>query len=307
MDVLRRDTIRCVTSLAVFLFITLIATNEPSAFPAIDAAMLERAEQNAASTLKAIETSLKRDPKFRELYSAHFNLRFDCTEREARGLMSLLERTYADLSKQFSAKADDPVFVGKLLVVVISDRTEFEKLVADFEEFTPPRELIGLYRGRDDGGGYLFVCLPQTGPTTAPADARLALSAMAARELSLAFLSRFKGVGELPPWLGRGIACLMQQQLVPEIRVDNSAAKMLASANFELDYLFEPEVPENRQFDAAAASMVKMLADRDKAALGRMIESLKRGVKQEDALGREFALDQNELIKEWRKYLQTRP
>lgn len=278
-----------------------------SAFPAVDAATVEKAEQNAASTLKAVETSLKRDPKFRELSSAHFNLRFDCTDREARGLMSLLERTYGELSKQFNAKADDPVFVGKLLVVIISNRAEFEKVVADFEEFIPPREIVGLYRGRDDGGGYLFVCLPQTGPTTAPADARLALSAMAARELSLAFLSRFKGAGDLPPWLGRGIACLMQQQLVPQIRVDNSAAKMLASANFELDYLFEPEVPENRQFDAAAASIVKMLADRDKPALGRMIESLKRGVRPDDALAREFAMDQNELIKEWRKYLQTRP
>jgi len=291
----------------------LAAPPNPSPFAPVDDGRATEATNAVRSTAKKAIDQLKlKFPtfKFVEKETPHFLIYADWPGREMTGLATQLEQSYTAVGKQFGVKAkDDAIFVGKMLVFAVTDREVFSKLCEDFDDVHPADDVPGYFRPHADGSGHLFVCRPAVAEDASDIDldrARDRFAAMLARELTLAFLDRYANKAELPGWLNRGIATLVQRSLVPGERIDPGAARYLASSNFDLTIIFDPELPAGPHFDAAAMSLVEMLLEQDRDAFINMLHLLKNGARGETALEKSFHLTYLQAAEQWRRHIQTR-
>lgn len=241
----------------------------------------------------------------------HFTISADLPVEQIRGLRPALEGSYERVARLFGVQADEDVLVGKVLVIATTTRQDFALLAQQLDEAYPPESTAGYLRVHKEGSAHLLLLVQPIPSGTAGDAARAEWSAMLAREMTIAFLSRYRadtpGNTPLPAWATRGIAMLVQQSLVPERRIDPSLVKYLASSDFELSMIFDPEAPQGDTFDAAAYSLVGMLVGRDRNAFVRLLDELRAGASAEAAIKTAFGVDLASLTDQWRHHIQTSP
>jgi hypothetical protein len=294
--------------------------DEPSPFPEIAPA----AHDGALETLHATAKSLAegRQLKMRAEFESPLLIYTDWPENEPPALHRQLARTYASIVKRLGGATGQNVFRGALLVLAVKDRKSFDDLAGDMELPGRDPDDLGTFIGRSDGLVLAVVCRPSLpedvkATTSARRDLQHRWSASCARVVSAAVVfrmyapldaeSRGDRKADDAPWLERGLSVMIQHDLVPPRPVELQYLRDLANVRteFDLNRLFEQELPHSALVDAATANLVRMLNESNPRGPSTMLRRVREGASGEAALRATYRVDYEQLVERWRKYLQT--
>lgn len=292
-------------------------TGRPSAsFPEIAPAEHERAL--AALREAAAAVMAGRQLQLAEIDAEPFLIFTDWPMADVGPLRAQLARAYAALSRRLGAARGQNVFHGRLLVLALQGQEAFGAVVEDLGLAPRNAADLGVFAGRSDGLALIVLARPapradQRDSAAARRDLQSRWSSAVARTMAAAVVFRLhapadgRPPADLPPWLARGLAAMLQHDLVPPRPQDVQAVRAAANAGAEFDVslLFGDELPGSDFIDAAAASLVRTLAERDRAALDALVRRCRNGQSAEAALRDTFGFDYEGLIERWRKHLQT--
>jgi hypothetical protein len=281
----------------------LILTGAAPATRPIDKFVKPTDEQNAKAIDRAkrladdVEKSL--DIELTDLETAHFLIFTDWEVREHAFLKTASESAYAAVAKQFELSPKDNVFVGKVSIYMFAGKEAFRKYAREYDQYPAGDDLIGYYSPHDDGSGHLAMYKPEIDPQRQN-QPRQQWAYVMTRELSRAFVSRYRTDANLPVWLEEGIAESIAQSLFPSATI-RYQARLFAQAGDAMENIFEAEARPTKAFDSAVWSMTQfLLTDRKKFI--RYVDAIKDGEDPQNSLQGIYGFDFPGFLKAWRVY-----
>lgn len=275
----------------------------------------------AVAALRALATTLAdaRGLTLSDTDAAPFLIYSDWPKGDVPALRAQLSQAYREAARRLGARRGQNVFAGRLLVLAVRDRETFGRVVEDLEAPLNTPDDLAAFAGRSDGLAVVVLCRPEvaTGqPDSGAARRELQHRWLSATTRVMCAAAVFRlhrpagdpdGAAELPPWLGRGLATMIQHDIAPPRPQETQYLRDLANVGnrFDLELLFADELPAGPFIDAAAASVVRLLARRDRSALDGLLRRCRNGQRPEAALQDTFGWDYEGLLTAWRKHLQT--
>jgi len=258
---------------------------------------LDRAHKLADDVQTALDLQLT------TIETSHFLIFTDWDAREHGFLKTASESAYATVAKQFDLSPKDNVFVGKVSIYMFATKESFQKYAREYDQYPAGDDLIGYYGAHDDGSGHLAMYKPELDPQRQNPP-RQQWAYVMTRELSRAFLSRYRTDANLPVWLEEGIAETVAQSLFPSATI-RAQAKLFAQAGDDFDYIFKAEARPTKFFDPAVWSMTQLLLT-DRKKFITYIDALKDGEDPQNALQGIYGFDYPGFLKAWRGYAMSK-
>lgn len=228
----------------------------------------------------------------------HFLLVSNIPQQQIAPYVASLDRMYDFMCQLYGVKRTHKVFLGgKAPIFAFLDREQFEA----FEEryFPEAKETI-----RTLGNVYGLSHLNKNGEVTIacfrgndPND----FGQMLVHETSHGFIHRYKTKAQLPNWIDEGMADLIGAEMVPASTVvRNREAKAIQELGQRrsLGGMLKAERIEGWQY-GVASNLNRFMLQSNRQSYVRFIESLKDGMKWEEALKDAYRATPDELLAEY--------
>jgi len=281
----------------------IVAGAGPATRP-IDRFVKRTDEQNTKAIAQgkkvAAEVQKSLSLKFEELETAHFIIHTDWDKREHAFLKQASESACSTVARQFELSPKDSVFVGKLSIYMFSKKEDFRKYAREYDQYPAGDDLIGYYSAHGDGSGHLAIYKPEvdTQRQTPPLQQ---WAYVMTRELTRAFIDRYRSDANLPVWLSEGIAESVAQSVYPSSTI-RYQAKVISQHDGDFDFIFKAEARPTKTFDPAVWSMTQMLISRDRRKFVQYIDALKDGEDPQNALEGIYGFNYEGFVKAWKVY-----
>lgn len=261
-----------------------------------------KANEQARKVAAEVETFLETD--FTEISTEHFLIFTDWDKPEQRFLKDNCEAAYRTVAKQFNLKGSDKVFVGKMGVFMFVTKESFLKYAREYDEYPAGEDLIGYYSLHADGSGHLAMYRPVPERNTrTPPEQEWAY--VMARELTKAFVDRYRTPEQLPVWLSEGIAEVVAQSLFPSPQ-RRFIARILSTHDDDYQFIFEANARPIKAFDPLVHTLTQMLIDIDRKKFVELVNAIKDGEDPEAALQGLFGYDYPAVVKAWKEHMGKR-
>lgn len=248
-------------------------------------------------------------PKTHTIETKHFIIYSAWSRSNDKKLASIYERLYRTLCKQFNIPKEHNIWIGKFPVFAFWKRHNFTNFCAD---------VVGIPTFRTDraagfmgqNGEYRFVVLgPVKNGNMSKTSARNWFFELLVHESTHAFLSRYVSSIHVVSWLNEGIAETITADLLPESRAALYLRKIHTNLkgirNDEFMLFFEARnIPMNAESYGTAQSLVRFLVKNGKKKFIRMIQEIKRGSTDAQALKSVYGMTYQSLLNKWKRKIR---
>lgn len=282
--------------MAAIVSICLLADPAPRFKPATPE-LVKQSTERAGKIADEASTELK--VKLNRFESAHFLVFTDWDRREEEFLKSSLEAAHTSVAKVFDVPVTDDVFVGKLPVYVFNDMVSFQTFAREYGYEAAPDSMIGYFVGSADGTGHIGLRKPVKDARVR--DPQRAFARVLLQQVTRAFVARYRTNETLPRWLDEGIGLVVADEKFPDPQ-SRTIARTAADLPLPFELVFADEMPGFPDAYPVMQSMVALLISTDRAKFLAMIDDLKQGKQQRDALMEHFGWTTDDLVREWKKF-----
>ncbi len=251
--------------------------------------------KRAAEWAERIRTTIT--PKLHLIETDHFLIYSTWDRGSDGGLKRSCEGMYAALCKQFAIPATENIWVGKCPVYVFWQRENYQKFaleVSGVAKDNPSMLDAGGYQHGDGRGGCYIVLVNRRNRTQ--------FHSTLVHEGSHAFLGRYRTNRYIDTWINEGVAEYMAAEVVPgswERRLYIRTTKKILEDKTDISFIFEGWSLDSRNY-GLAQSLVRYLIARDTKAFIQLIELIKQGKSDDEALKTAYDLTKEQLAKDWR-------
>jgi hypothetical protein len=241
--------------------------------------------------------------KFGTIETPHFLVFTDWDKREYDFLKTNVEGAYTTVSRQFEIPTSDNVFIGKLPVFMFASHDDFKKYANQIDEFDVPENVAGYYMGNTKGFGHMAMWKPdvqKAGGNVREAEKRWAYTLT--HEFTHAFVARYRSNGFVPRWLNEGLAEVVASRQFPRPLVYPTVREE-ARKRKSIQPLFEQKSLLQADDYPVVQTVVEAMLAGDSRAFLRFFNDIKDGMKPDEALQKEYKVDNKGLEAAWRKYL----
>jgi hypothetical protein len=243
--------------------------------------------------------------KFGTIETPHFLVFTDWDKREYDFLKTNVEGAYTTVSRQFEIPTSDNVFIGKLPVFMFASHDDFKKYAKEIDQFDVPENVAGYYSGNTRGFGHMAMWKPdvqKAGGNVLEAEKRWAYTLT--HEFTHAFVARYRTNGFVPRWLNEGLAEVVASRQFPRSGV-HVFAREEARKRKSLQPLFQEKSLLQADDYPVAQTVVEAMLVGDNRAFLRYFNDIKDGMKPDEALQKEYKVDDKGLETAWRKYVAS--
>jgi hypothetical protein len=236
--------------------------------------------------------------------SRHYLLFSDLDSRVRNAILVWLEDFHAKILRSFHLTAADRLWDGKCLVLVFSRHEDLARYAQMFDNHNLGRSrgYFMLEARMSDGPRLVHIATYQSKD-----DGNRGLREVLVHEATHAVVELYGKSGELPLWLHEGLAEFMVVTVDPTqrpVRQERAFARASATPYAGIGDLFTKKfLPSDLEDYAVRFSLVDYLHRRDGGALRTLIDNLKAGMNQEQALAESYGLTLEEIDQQWRGYV----
>jgi len=223
--------------------------------------------------------------------SPHFRIYSAWNVGNDRPLRTTCENMYAALCKQFDIPPTENIWVDKCAVYVFWEKAHFAKFCTDVYKRGNPKAagFCGWY-----GGGFVFIAM-------GPSRSTRQFYELLVHEGTHGFIARYRSNRGIPEWLNEGLAEYMSATLVPKCYSAKqyiNATKEAIRKNRPVKRIFDDV--ELDHFDyGIAQSWVRYLIARDSKAFPKLVDLLKDGKTEAEALKESYNLTRDGFLRAW--------
>lgn len=270
-------------------------------------------------TVKQVQANLKRAkawgdkmkeiaPKTHLLETDHFLIYSAWAPSDDAKLKQIYERLYGTLCKQFDIPPHENIWIGKMPVYAFWEKPHYVSFcvgVANTSMLIAQRSagFAGVQ------GDFRYVCL---GPVIIEGMSKRRAQSwffeLLTHESTHAFLSRYISERHISSWLNEGIAETIASSLVPgsnaeyKLKTAHTAIKHNRVPISELLPIFIADhIPLEGFYYGAAQSITRFLIQKDRKKFIRMVQLMKEGKSDEEALKEAYGMSFQSLLNEWLK------
>ncbi len=280
-----------------------VATAEPAKEPKAEPKYVKASPEQAAAVVKRaaewgekIRTTIA--PTMHLIETDHFLIYSTWKRSSDAGLKKSCEGMYAALCKQFDIPVTENIWVGKCPVYVFWERDNYRKFamtVSGVGARNPSMLNAGGYQSADGRGGCYIVVVNRRDITQ--------FHSTLVHEGSHAFLSRYRTNRHVDTWINEGLAEYMAATVVPgsyQRKQYVQVTKDILKEKADIGFIFEGWSLASRNY-GLAQSLVRYLIARDTKAFIKLIELIKSGKTDDEALKEAYNLTKERLGKDWRR------
>jgi len=251
----------------------------------------------------------KISPKTHTIKTDHFIIYSAWSRRDDRKLSDIYEKLYRTLCKQFNIPKEHNIWIGKLPVFAFWKRHNFVNFCEDVVNIpiSTADRAAGFMGQRGD---YRFVVLgPVKNKNISKTVAKNRFFALLVHESTHAFLSRYVSNIHVVSWLNEGIAETITADLLPKSRAAQYLKKIHTNLkgvrNDELMLFFKARnIPMDPLAYGAAQSLVRFLVKNSKKKFIKMIQEIKCGSTDAEALKSVYGMTYKSLLSKWKRKIR---
>ncbi len=232
----------------------------------------------------------------------HFLIWTTLQPQQHQVLAAQCEAMYAALLRIFQLPADQPVFLGKCAVFVLSNQEQFKAFCQYVQQIPPDhaRRAVGFQIGLPDGRSRIIAFWPGNVQE---------LAETLVHEGSHAFLQRFGGNSHVLPWFNEGLAehvtaTVFQTRCNQGREAMQRAIELVRNDPQILSKMLMMDDSLPGEFYPLAQSVVTFLVQTDGKAFVQMIKGLKNTEPFSQVLQKTYNASVPQLDTHWRKWLQ---
>ena len=271
-------------------------------------------------TPKQIETCMEKannwgremkkiEPKTHTIETEHFIIYSAWSQRDDRKLMDIYEKLYRTLCKQFTIPKEHNIWIGKLPVFAFWKRHNFINFCTHVVDIpTSAANHAAGFMGQR--GEYRFVVLgPVKHENISKAAAKSRFFELLVHESTHAFLSRYVSSKHVASWLNEGIAETITADLLPKSQAAQYLRKIHTNLkgipNEKLMLFFEARnIPMGPVSYGAAQSLVRFLVKTGKKKFIKMVQEIKAGSTDAEALKSSYGMTYESLLSKWKRKIR---
>jgi len=252
------------------------------------------AKQAEAMRKKAEKFAIKTrefTPKVHLVETKHFLLFSPWNRSGDRRLAEVCEKMYKVMCKQFDVPAEENVWVGKCPIYIFDRPERFEKFCLEVDKRGHPQ--AGGYCAYDSGG-FVYIVMNECGTRTR-------FYEVLVHEATHGFLWRYCHHRRIPIWLNEGLAEYMASTLVPKChaaRNYKNATKEAIRDKKDVSYIFKYVGLVSFDY-GIAQSLVRFLIAKNRKGFVKLVNLMKEGKTEAEALKEAYNVTQKDLLKAW--------
>lgn len=243
--------------------------------------------------------------KFATSETAHYLILSDSSAGVTQQFAKCCEALYTNLQSQLSLAPKERVWDGKCVLMLFKARGEMLAYAGKYDEMES-KTFEGYCGGQwtKDPRGPMLVYICMNTADIKPKEAQRIF----VHEATHAFFFGYRSRVPLPTWLNEGIAEYMTVVNDASLHQEKWAAATSTAKNMGLiTMVIEPRkegLLEGRDYPIAY-SLVEVLVTASKTKFKALVDALKDGKPQNEALKAAYGVDSTGLQKQWRTYLTS--
>jgi hypothetical protein len=248
-------------------------------------------------------------PKTHRIETPHFFIYSSWPAGDDARLKGIYEKLYTALCKQFDVPVTDNIWIGKLPVFALWEKSHFVTFSIDVagisDETAKKAGGFAGYRGQ-----YQFVNLgPVMRKGMSKTQARTWFYELLVHESTHVFLMRYISYRHIDSWLNEGIAEMLASTFVPQggtsrkLKAAHALVKKGKSESF-LPMFTAEQIPIESTSYGAAQSLARFLVFKGKSKFVELVHKIKSGADSEKALEEVYGLTYEKLLQQWARQVR---